>query len=72
MVVPLLRYQQGDDWGRESSLLLLRMNIVWVLGWESRRSYSLRTKRFNGILKKLGNVCLALREMINMRDSPKD
>lgn len=69
MIVPLLRYQQGDGWGRESSLLLLRMNVVWLLGWESRSSYLSRT---NGILKKLGSVYLALRNVINMTDSPKD
>ena len=72
MVVPLLGCKQGDDWGKESSVLLLKMYSVQLLGWERRSSWLSRTKRSKGIVKKLGGVYLALRNVINMTGSPVD
>lgn len=72
MIVPLLECRQGDDWAKDSSVLLLKMYGVQLLGWERRSSWSSRTKRSKGIIKKLGGVYLALRNVINTTGSPVD
>lgn len=72
MIVPLLKCRQGDYWEKESSVLLLKMYGVQLLGWERRSSWLSRTKRSKGIMKKLGGVCLALRNVVNMTVSPID
>lgn len=72
MIVPLLGCWQGDDWGKESSVLLLKMYGVQLLGWERRSSWFSRTKRSKGIVKKLCSVYVALRNVINMTGSPID
>lgn len=64
MIVPLLEYRQGDDWGKDSSVLLCKMYGVQLLEWERRGNWSSRTKRSKGIIKKLGGVYLALRNVL--------
>lgn len=60
--------KQGYDWGRKSSLFLLRMSI----GWEAGVADCQGPRDATGSLKKLCNVNVALRNVINMTDSPKD
>lgn len=58
MIVPLLGCRQGDDWGKESSVLLFKMYDIQLLGWERRSSWLSRTKRSTEVVKKLGGVSL--------------
>lgn len=65
MTVPLLESRQEDYWGKESSVLLLKMCGMQLLGWERRSSRLSRTE-IQRVVKKLGGVCLALRNVINV------